>query len=150
MHRFQFFQDLNLVVHQYGDRIGDADLLQHLLTVYDHPDFRSAMDVLSSFLNTSDVGVTAGGLRDVGQAVSARVGADAPPNLVGVVTRTRLGHGLTRLYAAYADRGGAATVRIFDTFEEAADWLDLTRARLPGTTTAAVQPFLTAAEPHRP
>lgn len=137
-HRFTFFDALNLIVNDYGERVTDDDLLQHLLGVYDQPDFRPGMDVLSSFLSTRESAVTTSGLRAVARMFSRRHGALAPRNLVAAVVRTPLGHGLARLYSAYADRDGEVTVKIFRSLVEAADWLDASRDRPAGTTARAM------------
>jgi len=129
MSRFRFYHELNLVVMEFAERVDDRSLLDHLLAVYDHADFRPGMDEISSFLATEDVQVSASGLREIARSFPRPGHERAAPNNVAVVTRTKLGYGLARLYGAYADR------------EEAADWLDQRRARPPGTTSRQVDSF---------
>jgi hypothetical protein len=137
MNRFAFFHDLNLIIHEYGEQIDDDSLMQHLLAVYDHPDFRVGMDVLSSFARTRQLGVTAEGLRQIARISSLR--REPAGNFVAVVAGSKAGHGLSRLYSAHADREGTVTTNIFRSEAAAADWLDEVRGRAKGTTAAVVE-----------
>lgn len=142
MARFRFYRELNLVVMEFAERVDDRGLLNHLLAVYDHPDFVPGMDEISSFLNTEDVQVSASGLREIARSFPRPGHERAAPNNVAVVTRTQLGYGLARLYGAYADREGRVTMEVCATIDEAADWLDQRRARQLGTTAQQVGSFL--------
>ncbi|MEQ8860490.1 MAG: hypothetical protein RIC56_17755 [Pseudomonadales bacterium] len=138
MRQFRFFHDLNLVVMEHGERIDDRSLLESLLAVYDHPDFVPGMDEIASFLGTRAVEVTASGLRGIARSFPRPGHENAEPNLLAVVTTTKLGHGLSRLYGAHAYRDGEVALEILATLAEACDWLDRSRGRSPGTTRAVV------------
>lgn len=133
MHAFEFFQDLNLVVMTYGERIDDLSLRAHLLSAYDDPDFVPGMDEIASFLDTRVVEVTAEGLRAIARSLPRPGHESASANLVAVVTITKLGHGLSRLYGAHASRRGDVDLDIFASVGDAGDWLDRRRGRPPGT-----------------
>lgn len=136
MHRFRFEPDLNLVIMEYGEQIDDAGLLDFLIRVYDHPDFVPGMDELSSFLSTRESALTGAGLRNIAQSFPRPGHENAPPNVVAVVTQSKLGHGLTRMYGAYAEQKEGMLVESFPTMREAADWIDVRRGREAGTIAA--------------
>lgn len=137
MSGFCFFRELNLVVSEFGEEIDDDMLLGQLLSIYDHAEFRPGMDELISFLRTRVTRVSADGLRDIARAFPRPRDRGARPNRVAVVTESKLGQGLGRLYGAYADREGQVTLEVFESVGEAADWLDEAHGRPLGTTRAA-------------
>jgi hypothetical protein len=146
LNRFRFFHELNLVVSEYGEILDEQGLLDHLLRIYDHPDFRPGMDELISFLNTRESRVSADALREIARAFPRHSDHGATPNLVAVVTESKLGQGLSRLYGAYADRDGQVTMDVFSSVTEAADWLDESRGRPAGTSAAVADAVLTAVD----
>jgi hypothetical protein len=141
VHRFRILRDLNLVVMEFGERLNDQGLLDHLLTVYEHPGFLPGMDEISSFLRTRVVDVTPAGLREIARTFPRRHHESGPANAVAVVARTQLARGLTRLYGAYAGRGDGHGMDVFPTVAAAGDWLDRQRDRAPGTTAAQLTSF---------
>lgn len=144
MHRFSFVPDLNLIVSDFGALLDDANLLQHLMDTYDHTDFRPGMDELLCFLRTSDLRVTAQGLRELARMFPRHQDHGAKPNYVAVVTDSQLGQGLSRMYGGHADRGGQVMLDVFPSLDPAADWLDRCRGRRCGTTAPAARRVLDA------
>lgn len=142
IHRYRFVPALNLLMMQFGSQVDDRSLLEFLLQVYEHPDFVQGMDELVSFLDTTEPDVTSRGLAGIARTFPLSNRGEAPPNLVAVATRTPLGRGLARQYAAYADREGQVRLEVVESVEEGADWLDQCRNRAPGTTREAVKRLL--------
>lgn len=142
MHRFIFLHQLNLVVMEFGEMLDDEGLRDHLLSIYDLPEYVPGMDELNCFLRTRSVQVTGEGLRRLAQSLPRPGHENAPPNLVAVVTDTRLGVGLTRMYGVHAGFEVDQTMKVFATAGEAGDWLDVRRRRPDGTTAPLAEAFL--------
>lgn len=144
MHNYVLFREANLVVIEYGALLDDDGLRDHLLSVYDDPDYIPGMDEISSFLHTRKVHVTADGLRALAKLLPRPGHEGAPPNLAAVVTDTRLGVGLTRLYGAHAFAGEDEALQAFPSIEGAGAWIDAARGRPAGTSAALANSVLTA------
>jgi hypothetical protein len=140
VHEFEIVPPLNLIVFHYGSFVDDRSLMKTLLSAYDHPDFVPGMDELVSFLETRQVDVTSDGLRQI-----ARTWPHHPhrgreqPNLVAVVTNSKLGYGLSRLYGTNVEQVTNVTLDIFPSVEAGSAWLDERRGRPLGSTQAAAE-----------
>lgn len=143
MHRYRFFRDSNLLVVEYGRFLDDRGLRDHLLWIYDDPDYVPGMDEVSSFLHTQRVHVTGDGLRGLARLFPRPGHEHAPLNYAAVITDTRLGLGLTRLYGAHSEVGQQEALQSFVTAEDAGDWLDGKRGRAAGSTVALLKSVLT-------
>ncbi len=142
MHNHALFREANPVVIEYGALLDDDGLRDHLLSVQYDPDYIPGMTIsLSAHPESSGDGRRP---RALAKLLPRPGHEGAPPNLAAVVTDTRLGVGLTRLYGAHAFAGEDEALQAFPSIEGAGAWIDAARGRPAGTSAALANSVLTA------
>ncbi len=111
------------IITQLG-RVSDIEFLQFYRTLFDVPDFDSAMDVLVDLrdADSSERGVAA--LREVAGLVKREFDKGEAETRIAVVAPQQLSFGLARMHEAFAEPG-AWEFSVFRTMDRALDWLGL-------------------------
>lgn len=105
------------------------ELLQHMVRLGAHPDFRPDFRELNDGRALESVEITTPQLRALAGHTMYNLDARR-----AYVAKSDLQYGLTRMFGTFRETIGDEGIRIFRTMEEALDWLGLTEADLPDWT----------------
>jgi hypothetical protein len=115
-----------LVYTVFSGEVTDADLLEHLRSLYADPRFDSAMPELVDLREVTGVSVSPDMIPS-----SARWPLHWPSAQRAVVAPTDLLFGLSRMYESYRGEAGDGQFKVFRAFPPALEWLGLSQAPPP-------------------
>jgi hypothetical protein len=107
-----------LVYTVFSGDVSNADMLEHLRSLYADPRFEASMPELVDLRGVTSVSVSSEMI-----PASARWPLHSPLAPRAIVAPTDLLYGLARMYQSYRDEKGEAHLAIFRTLPPALEWL---------------------------
>jgi len=131
---FRIFPAQRLIYSRVYGVFTYRELRDHMLAIRAHPDFDPACNQLFDGRRIDSLEVT-----DEEMVEIASIGLSPLRAKRALIAATPCVFGLFRMYEAYSSSLGDSGVRVYSSFEEAADWLGIAVQKAPGRAQEATE-----------